>query len=358
MPAKSLSRLSPKVIDLVATDRLARPPVGRLSSAQTNQLIAVARRQKTFEVDVSATRAIRALAEGATPEVATPELAAILADEKAPQPERIAAARGLGRIATPAAEGALLRHAGTRDPRVQEEAVAALGLFAGPAAARRLLKVAAPADLATYRQLVFASALIAHRHGLNGPFLPETPFVERTRGRPAEMATFKVRTKTAKATEAARTKLRGADYGIDLADRCHSIECGPVKWEIFLNRALCESPAALGQLFVRPWIAGVLAQWVPNEETLHSRYVVLARPKGTTVRLDVVRADGQVIFTGAAERHRKGIAFRVSDVVRAGTAPLNVTGELTHSAIRIVDAKVSAVRVAVRRTLAAAEGLP
>ena len=108
MPSKSTPRLSPKVIELVATDRLARPPVGRLSGVQAGQLAAVAQRRQAFELDVSPARAIRALSEGAKAEVALPVLEAVLADRKAPLPERVAAARGLGHIATPAAERALL----------------------------------------------------------------------------------------------------------------------------------------------------------------------------------------------------------------------------------------------------------
>lgn len=353
MPAKSRSRLSPKVRDLVATDRLARPPVGRLSSAQVVQLAAVARRRRTFELDVSPARAIRALAEGAKPASALPVLQAILADTKASPPERIAAARGLGRIATPAAERTLLRHARTRDPRVQQEVIAALGLFAGPSAGRALGRVAAPLDIATYRQWMFARALIAHRHALDGPFLAETQYVGRTRGRPQQMTSFTARTKTTKATKAARVKLRGADYGIELADRSHSIGCGPVQWELFLNRNLRRSSAALADLFARPWIAGVLAQWLPREEALQSRFVILTRPKGDAVGIEIVRADGEVVYTGVATRSDSGADFRVSDVVRAGTAPLNVAGHITASRIAIESATVFAVRVGARRAVEA-----
>jgi hypothetical protein len=246
----------------------------------------------------------------------------------------------------------LLSHIRARDPRVQQEVVAALGRFAGEAAGRRLGKLEAPADLATYRQWVFARALIAHRHGLEGPFLAERLFVERSRGRPEQMASFSARTRTAKATTSVRAKLRGEHYGIDFADRCHAIECGPVKWEIFINSELTQSSRGLEKLFERPWLAGVLAQWLPQEEALQSRYVILARSSGRAARLDVVRADGEVVYTGTAGLSGSAIGFRLSDVVRAGTAPLNVTGRLTPSDIEIERATVFASRVAGRRALA------
>ena len=209
MPSKLTPRLSPKVRELVATDRLARPPVGRLSGVQAGQLAAVAQRRQAFQLDVSPARAIRALSEGAKADVAIPVLEAILADRKAPLPERVAAARGLGHVATPAAEHALLSQMRAGEPRVQQEVIAALGRFAGASAGRKLGKIEAPSDLATYRQWVFAKALIAHRLGLDGPFLAEKLFVERSRGRPEQMATFMARTRTAKATTTARAKLRG-----------------------------------------------------------------------------------------------------------------------------------------------------
>jgi len=352
MPSKLTPRLSPKVRELVATDRLARPPVGRLSGVQAGQLAAVAQRRQAFELAVSPARAIRALAEGAKADVAIPVLEVILADRKAPLPDRVAAARGLGHVATPAAEHALLSQMRAGEPRVQQEVVAALGRFAGASAGRKLGKLEAPSDLATYRQWVFARALIAHRLGLDGPFLAEKLFVERSHGRPEQMATFMARTRTAKATTTARAKLRGEQYGIGFADRCHSIECGPAKWEIFINGELTRSSTGLEKLFERPWLAGVLAQWLPQEEALQSRFVILARPSGSAVRLDVVRADGEVVYTGTAGRSGSAIGFRVSDVVRAGTAPLNVTGRLTPSGIEIDRATVFASRVAGRRALA------
>jgi hypothetical protein len=349
MPSRS-TPLSPKVRELVASDRLARPPVGRLTDVQAGQLAAVARRAQLPDAGVSRALAVRALAEGAKADVAVPVLKSILSDRKASVTDRVAAARGLRRIATPAAERALLSQ--TRaDDRVQQAVVAALGQFGGASAARTLGKLEAPADVASYRQWVFARALIAHRHGIDGTFVVENQIVERARGRPQQMATFAARTRSTPATKAALARLHGERYGIDFADRCHSIECGPAKWEFFVNEQLTRSSTALARLFERPWIAGLLAQWLPGEEALQSRLVVLARPSGSAVRLDVVRPDGQVAYVGAAVRGEGDIGFRVSDVARAGTAPLNVDGRLARTSIAIDRATVFASRVAVRTAI-------
>jgi hypothetical protein len=265
---------------------------------------------------------------------------------------RVAAARDLGRIATPAAERVLLQQARSADPRIQQQVFAALGLFAGPATVRKLSKLAAPADIAAYRQLVFAAALIAHRHGLDGPFLVETPFVLRAHGRQKEFAAMKARTRDAKYLKTAHTRFNGRDYGIKFATM-HSIDCGPLRWELLLNTELGRSEAAPTNLFKRPWIAGVLARWLPGGESLDSRYVILTRPIGESLRIDIVRSDGQVVYVGTAARNDAGMTFRISDVVRPGTAPLNLVGLMTSTSMKIVDAVSWATRVNTRETLPA-----
>ena len=157
MPTKRPPRLTPKLRDLAAPDRLDRPPPGRLTAAQVELLALVARRPEEFDEPVSAARAIAALAEG-RPDAALPVLADVLSDSTAPRSDRVAAARGLGAIATPEAEALLLRSARDRDARVQQAVFAALGWFGGLEVARELGKVQ-PADVHARRQLELARAL-------------------------------------------------------------------------------------------------------------------------------------------------------------------------------------------------------
>lgn len=354
MAAARPRRLTPKIRELVAVDRQSRPPVGRLTPAQVKLLADVARRRQEFEVPVSAARAIGALAAGAKPDAATPVLTTILADSKAPQTDRSAAARGLGSIATPRAERALLRHVRIRDPRVQQDVFAALGLFAGPAAARALDRLAPPADQAARGQLAFTRALVAHRHGLDGPFLREARAVERRPGRPAQMTTFALGTKTVRTTSSDLARLRGPTYGIDFAGRAFSLHCGPAEWAIFVNAEMGRSAMSLTNLFDRPWIAAVLAHWLPERETATARLVLLTRPAGKRVHIDVVRADGEVVYTGTAQQVESAIAFAISDVERPGTAPMSVSGRLTARGVEVEKSVVFAARVGVRETVSAA----
>jgi HEAT repeat protein len=337
--------LTPKVLGLVATDRLSRPPVGRLTAAQAEQLIAVARREQAFDVQVSPARALGALAAGASPDVAVPVLEAVLADGKAPRTDRVAAARGLGTIGTPEAERALLERVRVRAPRVQQDVFAALGLIGSPEAARVLGDLPPPADHAARQQLDFARALIAHRHGLPGPFMTEARGVERTPGRAKQMAPLTLKLGTARATAAALDRLRGPTYGVEFAERALSLTCGPAEWTIFRNREA--TPSAL---LDRPWIAAVLAQALPRREAITTRFVLLTRPTGKQAHIDVVRADGEIVYTGTARPAGSAIAFSVFDVERRGTAPLTVKGRLTGTGVNVDTAVVFAARTGVQAT--------
>ncbi len=352
MAPRRPSRLTPKIQELVETDRLSRPPVGRLSAAQVEQLVVVAQRKQRFEVPVSAARAIGALAVGAKPQVAVPVLKAVLSDSKAPRTDRIAAARGLGVVATPQAERALIAHVRVQDPRVLQDVLAALGTFGGRTAARALEQLAVPSDHAARKQLFFARALIAHRHGLDGPFLTEARAVERRPGRPEEMAALTLRLGTVKATAAALKRLRGSTYGVDFADRAYFLSCGPAEWTIFLNKELGPSAKSSTNLFERPWIAAVLAQALPTRETLTTRLVMLARPTGRQAHVDVARADGEIVYTGEVRPAGSALAFAISDVERQGTAPLTIAGRATSTRVEVETAVVFAARVGVRETAA------
>ena len=170
MSTPTPTHLTPKVLDLVARDRNARPPVGRLSASHVEQLALVATRREP--PGTSAAHAIAALAEGA-PGRALPVMEQVLEDDAAPQPDRVAAARALGVIATSGAEALILAQLPGQEPLVQQELLAALRNLRLGIRRRPLQDIPAPADASVARQLALTRALITHRHGLDGPFLPE-----------------------------------------------------------------------------------------------------------------------------------------------------------------------------------------
>jgi hypothetical protein len=341
-------RLTPKLLDLVARDRQSRPPVGRLTPAQVEALSAVAKRQPPYDVTVDSSRAIAALAEGGSTAKALPVIQDVLADASAPQPDQVAAARALGSVATPGAERVILGQLDKSEPRVQQELLAALGTFGSPAAAAPLSELTTVDDPDLRRQLAFARALIAHRHDLEGPFLaPEAPAKRRQLTKGVDIS-FSV--KPARAVTADRTKLTGSTFGIGLAPRALGMKCGPADWTVFLNESLGPTPKDLAPAFERPWIAGVAAQRYPGREGLATRMVILTRPEGSGIRIELARADGEMMYVGSAKRSDAGIAFTISDVERPASASTRLTGVLTARGVELESSAVSATRRGVRTT--------
>ena len=348
MPTKRPPRLTPKLRDLAAPDRLDRPPPGRLTAAQVELLALVARRPEEFDEPVSAPRAIAALAEG-RPDAALPVLADVLADSTAPRSDRVAAARGLGVIATPEAEALLLRSARDRDARLQQAVFVALGWFGGLEVARELGKIQ-PADAHARRQLALARALTVHRYGLDGPFLPVARAGRsRLTGRSMTID-VSLHAKTPQATANDLGKVQGPLFGIEVARRGYALTCGRKEWTAFVNRELGRSFNALTRLTDRPWIAAVVCRWYPERTVATAQYVVLTRPVRDAARVDVVRSDGEVVYTGTAESEDATTLFSFAEVARPGTAPARLAGRLTTKGVELEVAVAAASRIRTRST--------
>lgn len=326
-------RLTPKLRELVAADRLGRPPVGRLTEAQAELLALVARRKREFDEQVSAPRALAALAFG-RPDAAVPVLEAVLADPDAPRSDRVAAARGLGVVATPEAESLLLQSARDGDPRIQQAVFTALGWFGGPAVARELGKIR-PADVHARRRLELARALAVHRHGLDGPFLPAAPAARSRLTARSKTTELSLRAKSPKATATDLGKVQGPLFGIVVAPRGYALQCGEKEWTVFVNTELDPSSGELARLRDRPWIAAVLCWWYPVRTIATTQYVLLTRPVEDAAHIDVVRSDGEIVFTGAAEPLAAGITFSIGDVQRASRAPVRLAGRLTPKGVEL-----------------------
>ena len=82
------------------------------------------------------------------------------------------------------------------------------------------------------------------------------------------------------------------------------------------------------------------------------QYVVLSRPAGNGLRLDVVRGDGEVVYSGTAEGTGTALSFTIGDVDRAATAPTTLSGMLDANSARLDTAIVHDRRVGTRRTQA------
>jgi hypothetical protein len=336
--------LTPKLRGLVAIDRNSRPPVGRLSQDEVAALIAIIRREITPDVAVSDISALAALAVGAPPGDAIPVLAGTLADRTAASANRVAAARGLGRIGGAAAQQALLSQVGDPNARVQQAVLTSLGAVGDPAAGAQLARLPIPDDPGARRQLVLTRALITHRHGLAGPFLPLTPTRTGPITLPGPAAAVSLAPVGTADIVGAPDRLGGSTYGIGLSNQGYALRCGRADWTVLVNSELGPSLAS-PRVFERAWIAAILVQQLPEGRAVMPRLAVLTRPVAKGLRLDIVRTDGLVAYAGEAQPDGEANTFSITDIDRPGTAPTQLAGRVTPRGIDLTTALASDVRV-------------
>ena len=351
MPSVDVGSLPPAIRELVADQARGRRRVRSLSDAELQLLTAVARDEPGVDVPLSRHRALGVLATVASADVAVPVLEQVAGDRTAGRADRVAAVRGLGSVATLAAEELLLGFAADADPNVRREAFAALGTFAGMTALSTLAGLEETDDDASRRQLALARAAIAHREGADGPFLPEVSGRRPDDPGPENRLAVSLELKSTEATTEDAERFGGPTFGIELADRVYGLRCGRAEWSVFVNRDLGSSFSARERLLLeRPWIAALLARWAPPAVAITTQYLVLTRPVGRSARIDVSRTDGVVAYTGSAEPVDDALAFSITDVDRPQTVPTVLSGALEPDGIRLDAAVVAAERVGRRQT--------
>ncbi|MGW6726008.1 HEAT repeat domain-containing protein [Nocardia sp. NPDC055029] len=350
MPSVNVGSLTPAIRELVMDEPSGRRRVRSLSDAELQLLIAVAHDEQGVDVPLSRHRALGVLAAVASAEVVLPVLEQVAGDRAAGRTDRVAALRGLGRVATPAAERLLLGHITDADPAVRREAFAALGTFAGTSALNALMALDETGDNASQRQLTLTRAMIAHREGADGPFLPDISGSRPgTRG-DDDTREVSLELKSAEDTTEDAERFRGPTFGIDLTDRAYGLRCGRAEWSVFVNRDLGSSFSARERMLERPWIAALMARWALPALAMTTQYLVMTRPVGLSVRVDVVRTDGEIAYTGSAELVGEELAFSVTDVDRPQTVPTTLAGAIEPDGVRLDVAAVSTKRVGKRQT--------
>jgi hypothetical protein len=350
MPSVNVGALPPAIRELVADEASGRRRVRSLGDAELQLLTAVARNEPGGDVPLSRHRALGVLATVASAEVAVPVLEQVAGDRTVGRADRVAAIRGLGSVATPTAEELLLGHTTDADPNVRREAFAALGTFAGMTALSMLAGLDEPDDDASRRQLALARAVIAHREGVDGPFLPEVSGRRPDDPGPENRLAVNLELKSTEATADDVERFRGPTFDIELADRAYGLRCGRAEWSVLVNRDLGSAFSARERLLERPWIAALLARWAPPAVATTTQYLVLTRPVGRSVRVDVSRTDGVIAYTGSAEPAGDELAFSITDVDRPQTVPTILSGTFEPDGVRLDVAEVAAERRARRQT--------
>lgn len=339
--------LSPVVHRLVAPDRLHRPVIERLTPAQIAELKRVATAPESFDEPVRAELAVQALARGAK---AVAVLGALVRDGKVKDTVRVTAARELGLLGTPATEKALRRAVGDENPRVQQAVFRALGTHAGPSTLRILTDAPEPQDASARRQLAFARTLIAHRHGLDTAHLRPVESGLRRPEQVGHQSEVNISLQRAAATAKDRKLLLGSTYGIELAARDAEVVCGRT-WTVFLNRETDYTGMA-ERVHERPWILGLMAHWHRGRSFAIVKHVILTTPQNGRVLVDIVRSDGERIYTGSAESEGSAVIMTLTDVDRPATVPTFILVRISRRGIDVERAAVSSKRVGVRPSVA------
>jgi hypothetical protein len=211
--------------------------------------------------------------------------------------------------------------------------VKGLGAIGGPAVLRALARVAMPGDAAARQQLTWARALIAHRHAIDGTYLPVVD--GRERDAPAgDAGAPTVALQTVAATTRSLARLVGGTYAIALAPRSVSLTWGETTATLFFNREL-ELPAGAARLQERPWIVGIVARWRRRRRIGSIRHVMLATPTRDGVRLELVRTDGERIATGRAVAHDGSVWFTLTTLTRSAAPPSRISGWVTARRIEL-----------------------
>jgi hypothetical protein len=140
-------------------------------------------------------------------------------------------------------------------------------------------------------------------------------------------------------------------YGIKLANRAAKLVCGRTEWTVFFNRDFEPSQMAT-RLRERPWVLGLMAGWHGERQMAIIKHVILTTPDGNGARVDIVRRDGERIYTGRMTTDGAKAQFTITDVDRPATAPTYVSGHVTARGLALESVAVSGRRVAVRQTVA------
>lgn len=340
--------LSPRLQEVVARKRMDVPRPTGLSVADLDALVDVVLGKQRPDEPIRLDLAVRALSGGVDRRAAARALGQVLVSHDVGTTGRVIAAQELGMLAVSDAAPVLLSVTRDDDPRVRQAAFAALGRFGGRDSLEKLTGTS-ETDPAAGRQLALTRALIVHREGLDGPFLPET--------RPAGGFDVEAgdRTTLTLSPPAARDashpkKIAGGTFAIEVAASGYDLRCGANSWTLLLNREVASKGVDAERVFERPWIAGLLAGWSRGGRVWTVQHVVLTRPLGKSALVDVVRKDGTVMYTGKAQREASGAAFVIEDADGAAVPSVHIEGHVDAGGITIDRAATGTTRKAERRT--------
>ena len=264
------------------------------------------------------------------------DLERVLNDSKASSRLRMRAALALARSDREAAREILRSAVDIEDAIVLNGVLRALGMIGGADELTSIERVMPSLKGRTRDQAQFARTLIAHRLGRSDA-IPDAP-AEGKVLEPAVNCGRRVHTRVARPGTIERTLSSASSlYGIEVDEQALvEYSCERSSGAILLNRDLRKAPELLRK---RPALVGLEARRNRSSGDYSVSYVILSKPVGDAIEVNVHLTNGTRVFTGRAEVRGDVVSWTVRAIQRPGAFPFRASGILANGQLKIESAE-------------------
>jgi len=264
------------------------------------------------------------------------DLERVLSDVNAPSRLRMRAALALARSEREAARQILRSALDIDDAIVRNGVMRALGMVGGADELTAIERVVPSLKGRTRDLAEFARTLISHRLG-RADTLPDSP-LEGKLLEPGKNCGRRVHTRVARPGTVERALSSASSlYGIEVDEQAVvEYSCERSSGAILLNRDLRKAPELLRK---RPALVGLEARRNRASGDYSVSYVILSRPVGGAIEVNVHLTNGTRVFTGRAEVRGDALSWTLRAIQRPGAFPFKASGILADGQLTVESAE-------------------
>jgi HEAT repeats len=250
-------------------------------------------------------------------------LGRIIANNEETTELRAAAAINLSFLPTEAAERELIASLTVTEDVVRHKAIKSLGRIGGETALVALGRVAD-------EETGFAKALISYRLGSDRFTLPFVAGADRQSQTWDNANAIAITQMNSAELADSLELLEDSFFGIEISKELgYKMACGRRTVLLLLNQQWANSDL-LFELFNHNLLVGLFVQRSEETGTYSVQSLLLTSPLDSSmVNIAICRTDGEFIYSGRSSFLDGRMSFSVTDIERAGSLPLQVTGYLT-----------------------------
>ncbi len=250
-------------------------------------------------------------------------LGRIMANNQETTELRAAAAINLSFLTTKSAERELIVNLAVTDDVVRHKTIKALGRIGGEAALVAL-------DRLSDEETGFAKVLISYRLGSDRFTLPFVAGADRQSQTWDNTNAIAITQMNSAELADSLELLEDSFFGIEISKELgYQMVCGKRTVLLLLNQQWASSDL-LSDLFNHNLLAGLFVQQSQETGTYSVQSLLLISPLDSSMlNIMICRTDGELIYSSRGSFQGKRISFCLTDVERAGSLPLQVTGYLT-----------------------------